>query len=315
MVPPLVLLVSAGTAHAELAQNGGGWLMGFGQGSLERLSPKLERVRWWLDAQVRFRDDSDGFDQSLIRPGLGVALTDRVVFWAGYAWIRAYTSPIWYTPWAGGRVGAPAVEANSRESSVSHRPRSASSILLALGLAVSLMVACQTGPKTETVVEEGPGSVVVVQTTEVKATVTAIDATNRTVTLKRKWHQPKTFKVSEDAVNFQQVRVGDEVHAALIEEVAVTLVSGGAPPGVDAAVAVGLAAEGEKPAVLMADTVEVTATVVAIDGHEHTVTLEFADGRHEEVNVPRSRDLSNVGLGDSVRVRVTEALAISVVKP
>jgi hypothetical protein len=178
-----------------------------------------------------------------------------------------------------------------------------------------LAVACQTGPKTETFVEERPDGVVVVQTTRVTATVTAIDATTRTVTLRRGRAKPKSFEVSEGAVNFERVRVGDEVHAVLIEEVAVTLVSGGAPPSVGGAAAVALAPEGEKPAVLMADTVEMTARVVAIDGHEHTVTLELPDGHVEEVNVPKSRDLSKVGLGDAVRVQVTEALAIEVVKP
>ena len=188
-------------------------------------------------------------------------------------------------------------------------------LLLTLGLVASLAVACQSRPKTETVVEEGPGSVVVVQTTQVKATVTALDAKNRTVTLKRGLAKAKTFKVPDEAVNFEQVRVGDEVHAVLIEESAIYLVSGGAPPSVGAAAAVGLAPEGEKPAILMAETVEVTATVVGIDAHEHTVTLEFPDGEVNEVNVPKSRDLSNVALGDSVRARVTEALAVSVTKP
>jgi len=193
--------------------------------------------------------------------------------------------------------------------------RRLASPLLGLALALPLALACQTGPKTETVVEEGPGSVVVVQTTRTSATVTAIDATRRTVTLRRGRGLPKTFKVGEGAVNFEQVRVGDEVHATLIEETAVSLVSGGAPPSVGAAAAVGLAPEGAKPAVLMADTVEATATVVAIDAHAHTVTLEFVDGRVEELDVPKSRDLSNVGLGDSVRIQVSEALAVEVVKP
>ena len=184
-----------------------------------------------------------------------------------------------------------------------------------VSLALSMALACQTGPKVETVVEEGPGSVVVVQKIRAQATVTAIDASNRTVTLKRRRSKPKTFKVSEDAVNFKQVRVGDEVHVVLIEETAVVLVPGGAPAGVAAAATVALAPEGEKPGVVMADTVETTATVVAIDGHEHTVTLEFADGRIEELNVGRNRDLSQVGLGDSVRIRMTEALAIAVVRP
>ena len=188
-------------------------------------------------------------------------------------------------------------------------------MLLLAGLALSTTLACQTGPKVETEVMERPGGVVVVQTVRMQATVVAIDATNRTVRLQPRRGAPKTFRVGEDAVNFQQVRVGDEVHAVVVEETAVTLVPGGTPPSVGAAAAVALAPEGAMPGAVMASTVEAVATVVAIDGHEHSVTLEFLDGRIQEVHVGKRRDLSNVGLGDSVRVQITEAVAISVVRP
>ncbi len=183
------------------------------------------------------------------------------------------------------------------------------------GLVVSTTMGCQSGPKIETEITEGPGSVVVVHTVRLQATVVAIDATNRTVRLQPRRGDPKTFRVSKDAVNFQQVRVGDEVHAIVIEETAITLVSGGAPPSVGRAAGVALAPVGARPGAVMVNTVEAIATIVAIDGHEHTVTLEFLDGRIQEVDVGKQRDLSKVGLGDSVRVRITEAVALSVVKP
>lgn len=84
----LVVLFAAGTSHAELATNAGGWLMGLGRGSLERVSPRLDRVHWWLDVQLRLRDDTSGFQQAVVRPGLGVAVTERVGLYAGYAWVR-----------------------------------------------------------------------------------------------------------------------------------------------------------------------------------------------------------------------------------
>jgi hypothetical protein len=80
-------------------------------------------------------------------------------------------------------------------------------------------------------------------------------------------------------------------------------------------VAVALAPEGAKPGGFMANTVETTATIVAIDGHEHTLTLEFLDGSVQEVDVAKHRDLSQLSLGDSIRIQLTEALAIEVVKP
>jgi hypothetical protein len=188
-------------------------------------------------------------------------------------------------------------------------------MLVLAGLAMSTTLGCQTGPRVETEVREGPGGVVVVQTLRMQATVVAIDATNRTVRLQPRRGDPKTFRIGEGAVNFQQVRVGDRVHATVFEETAVTLVPGGTPPSVGAAAAVALAPEGAMPGAVMASTVEAVATVVAIDSHEHTVTLEFLDGRIQEVQVGKQRDLSNVGLGDSVRVQITEAVAISVVRP
>jgi hypothetical protein len=157
-----------------------------------------------------------------------------------------------------------------------------------------------------------------VDATRVDATrvdATRVDATRGTLTLKPRHGDAKTFKANRDAVDLRQVRVGDEVHAVLVEELAVVLISGGAPTSVGAAAAVALAPEGEKPGVVMADTVEATATVVAIDAHDHAVTLEFLDGRIEEVKVSKKRDLSKVALGDSVRVQLTEAIAIAVVRP
>ena len=94
----------------------------------------------------------------------------------------------------------------------------------------------------------------------------AIDARASTITLKRSWlDEPKTFKVNSGVVNLSRIRVGDVVHAEVIEEVAVTLVPGGAPPEIDAAAVVALSAPGDKPAIVAAESVQVTAEIIAID--------------------------------------------------
>ena len=48
--------------------------------------PELKRFRWWLEGQGRFGNEASQFTQSLIRPGLGYAITDKMVAWVGYAW-------------------------------------------------------------------------------------------------------------------------------------------------------------------------------------------------------------------------------------
>ena len=178
---------------------------------------------------------------------------------------------------------------------------------------VGLLSACG-GPTVK--VYESPDGTIVVESMETTATVTAIDARARTITLKRgRFHQPKTFKVGEEAVNFEQIQVGDEVHAVVVEELAVALVPGGTAPMLGEAQAVALAPEGSKPAIVVADTVAMTAVITAIDGHAHQVTLELPDGTSRSVKVGKHVDLTRVSLGDSIVVTLTEAVALAVVKP
>ncbi len=60
-----------------------------GQGSVEPIDDRLAKVRWWFDGQGRFLDESNGFAQSLVRPGFGYAVSEDVTAWVGYAWIRS----------------------------------------------------------------------------------------------------------------------------------------------------------------------------------------------------------------------------------
>ncbi len=55
-------------------------------GALDPKNTELKKFRWWLEGQGRFGNDATQFTQSLIRPGLGYAITDKIVVWAGYAW-------------------------------------------------------------------------------------------------------------------------------------------------------------------------------------------------------------------------------------
>ena len=59
----------------------------------------------------------------------------------------------------------------------------------------------------------------------------------------------------------------------------------------------------------------VSSAIIAIDAHAHTVTLEFLDRSTREVKVGKHRDLSRVALGDSVRIQITDGVALWVVTP
>lgn len=91
----LSLGAAAALGSAALGQtvdDGGVWLAWFAQGKLAAADSSLAPLRWWLDVQDRLRDEGEHFDQWLLRPGLGYALTDRFTLWAGYAYIA--TDPV-----------------------------------------------------------------------------------------------------------------------------------------------------------------------------------------------------------------------------
>jgi hypothetical protein len=157
--------------------------------------------------------------------------------------------------------------------------------------------------------------VVVVETVELRATVTAIDATTRKITLDPEYGETTVVKADEAVANFNQIRVGDEVDLVVVDQLAVSLIEGGTEMSAGAMTAVELAPIGAKPGAMVVKTVEVTVTIIAIDTHEHSVTLALPDGTAKEIKVGKHRDLSQVGLGDSVRMTLTEAVALSVQTP
>lgn len=63
----------------------------------ESIDPKLDKWRFWLEGQGRFRDNAGAIDQSLARSAIGYQLTDRASVWLGYGHIANYPRP-------GGRI-------------------------------------------------------------------------------------------------------------------------------------------------------------------------------------------------------------------
>jgi hypothetical protein len=78
-------------ARAQTVDDSGLWFALFTQGDLGK-DACCRDVKWWFDGHLRFLDDADGFNQSIVRPGVGVTLENDVTLWAGYAWI--HTAPL-----------------------------------------------------------------------------------------------------------------------------------------------------------------------------------------------------------------------------
>ena len=74
-------------ANAQAVHDFGAWFSINTQGKLKAHDPE-SRLRWWFDGHLRYLDDSDGFNQSIFRPGIGYQLTPNTNVWVGYAWIN-----------------------------------------------------------------------------------------------------------------------------------------------------------------------------------------------------------------------------------
>jgi hypothetical protein len=159
-----------------------------------------------------------------------------------------------------------------------------------------------------------PGGVVV-RTVELTATVTAIDSASRLVKLVTPDGIKTTVKAGPEVVNFDQIRVGDQLKITAAEQLVVQMAEPGESAGDGTDSLVALAPKGAKPGGLVAQTSQVTAKVTAIDEKNRTATLQFEDGSSRTLPVRSDVDLGKRKVGEQVSFRVTEMIAISVEKP
>ena len=145
--------------------------------------------------------------------------------------------------------------------------------------------------------------------------VTAIDPAKRTVTLTNEAGETNTYKLGKNVRNFDQIKVGDQVKATLLQSVAVTVSKSSAPATAGARGVVAVAPKGAKPGVLMAKTRQINAKIVSVDPNARTVTVEGPMGGKPTIEVGPKVNLDELHQGDDVTLSVTDALAISVEKP
>jgi hypothetical protein len=168
-------------------------------------------------------------------------------------------------------------------------------------------------PTVETTVKETPTGAEIIETIQMTATVSGINYDTRQIVLLGPGGNQVTYKVDKNAVNFDQIKVRDQVRATITEKLAVFL-SKDKAASAGAGAAVVLAPKGAMPGGVVASTSEVTATVTAVDAKARKVTLRFVDGTSDTVTVGKAVDLSKVSPGDSVTARLTESIAIAVEK-
>lgn len=75
-------------AMAQTVNDAGFWTSVNSQGVLGDQGRDQPGLRWWFDGQLRYLDDSGGYNQSIMRPAIGYAITPDVALWWGYAWVN-----------------------------------------------------------------------------------------------------------------------------------------------------------------------------------------------------------------------------------
>jgi hypothetical protein len=178
-----------------------------------------------------------------------------------------------------------------------------------LSMAACLALGAAAAVYAQEGVELGEGVVIT-------AEVVGIDKVDRTVALLGPDGDVVEVEVSHEARNFDQIAVGDQVKVMYYESVALYMGNPGEKPEEDVGLVVARAAKGDKPAGVAVEAVDVSATIVKIHKKKRKVTFKLPSGKKVTTKVDKSvKGFDSLKVGDSIHVRYTEAIAISVERP
>jgi ribosomal 50S subunit-recycling heat shock protein len=187
---------------------------------------------------------------------------------------------------------------------------------LSTGLIALIMVAAMALGAATTVYAQAGKGVEVGEAVVITAEVLAIDKADRILTLLGPKENVVDVVVGEEARNFDQIKVGDELKITYYESVAIYLGKPGTQPEEDAGLVVARSAKGEKPGGYAVGAIDVSASVVGIDKKKRTLTLELPEGNVVTTEVDESvKAFDTLKVGDSIHARLTKAIAISVETP
>jgi len=174
--------------------------------------------------------------------------------------------------------------------------------LVAAFLAMAAVPAAAQEPKKVTQVET------------LTATITAIDAAKRHVTLKGPDGKSETIAVPETMTRFPELKVGDVVTFKYTQSIAVKLQKPGDAMVGNVAAGVEKGA-GPKPGGKAAAEVTVVVTLTAMDPKVPSVTIKSEAGDVKTIKIRDAKNLEGFKVGDKVAITYVESLAIDVTTP
>jgi Cu/Ag efflux protein CusF len=182
------------------------------------------------------------------------------------------------------------------------KPRIAAFALVAAVIAFAAVPVAAQAPKAVTQVES------------LTATITAIDAASRHVTLKGPDGKSETIFVPESMTRFPELKVGDQVTFKYTQSIAVRLQKPGDATVGNVAAGIEKGA-GPKPGGKAAAEVTVVVTLTAMDPKVPSVTFKSDAGDVKTIKIRDAKNLEGYKVGDKVAITYVESLAIDVATP
>ena len=163
-----------------------------------------------------------------------------------------------------------------------------------------------------TVTKSVPGKAATADVVRISASVEAIDAATRSLTLKGPRGNVVELQAGPEVKNFDRIKVGDYVVVRYVRALSLELKKGGSgirerSDKADSATA----KPGERPAAAGARQVTVMADVTAVNPKTQTITLR-GPKRTVDLRVRDPEQFKLVKVGDQIQATYVEAAAISV---
>ena len=185
-------------------------------------------------------------------------------------------------------------------------------IIIAASLVAAFGTPVLAQAQDKAVMTSSPGQATIAQKRRIVATVEAVDAAKREITLKGPKGKVVPLSVSPEVRNLEQVKVGDQLAVTYVEALSLTLKKDGKELRAnDTKTDAVRAAPGAKPGGAVAEYTRVTADVTAVDRKTQMVTLR---GPKQEVDlyVADPAQLKLIKVGDQIEAEYTQALAVAV---
>ena len=187
---------------------------------------------------------------------------------------------------------------------------------VAAGVAIAYLppaATAQQAPATNAAVVTAPGKATVARTTKASAVIVGLDTANRIITLKTAKGRIFEMVAGPEVKNFDQLKVGQTVHAEYAEALSLELKKGGGGKASAGEKSGAVAAQpGQQPGAAAGRQVTVLADVVNVDHKTHLVTLRGPAGNQMDIQVDDPEQLKNIKKGDQVQATYTEAIAVMV---